>query len=670
MSNPQSLAPGKVGIWKAADVNGEKWYVRDENMRHDWRFWASINKIAPKGKEKRVVYLGESVARGYFYDPHYTPAQVLKQMLDTPGREVDVIDLARVSIEMTELKALTFECAALQPDAVVIFAGNNWNVTVMKNAVLNIDKMSSIREHEGIEGLWREMNRQHQLLITDYMQSLQSLFTSKGIPVVFIVPEFNLMDWKSNEQEQIIPVLDAVRTEKWIATQLEAEEHFSNGDMIKAEEAAHQLTVLDFTHALGYEMLAQCKLVTGNVDEARTYLEKARDTALLPKSTATQARVFSIIADTLMAEGKKYGLSLIDSREVLKTFRNGALPGRELFLDYCHLTVEGIQLVMKETALRVSGLISSGCNVAAGMYRPSGDVEAKAFFCAAVHNAHYGQSSEILRYLCKSALDCSLSIADLMIKFADFATRRLSNVLCKTHELLMAGEEIVQYERGFGFLHPRGGKVMDMELVDIIVEALAEKDIHISERISSLRKKEHGLVDTHTNLLESYYSKTSYNRFPGKTSSYFKAHNFRTGFMFVAEDKQDIELQMTYRTKGRDGTEHFNMEVNGQRVASLPSADSWLTRRMHVPGQYIKDGVNKITIFWPYRNTGVALQSTPEPLDDDDHFLFLDELYTVFGEIHTFTASRASGCTASVCLQCQDCKKTRLQVSQPDPKLS
>ena len=231
----------KVGVWKETEIDGARFYVRDQEMRKEWHFWASHGKIPPKGRCKRVVLLGESVARGYFYDPHYTPAMVLKEMLSRDKDDIEVVDMARVSITLSDLTNLTIECSRLEPDALVIFAGNNWHVTLLRFMnEQDFALLDDIRTHEGMAGLWREINNRLRLLTIDYIRCLQSLYVDKGIPVIFIIPEFNLLDWKSNEQEQIVSILKEGDLEQWVKSVHEAEKSWEQADFKQAEAAGQQ----------------------------------------------------------------------------------------------------------------------------------------------------------------------------------------------------------------------------------------------------------------------------------------------------------------------------------------------------------------------------------------------------------------------------------------------
>src|ERR1700712_2909221 len=123
----EKAKPGDhIGIWQPSKEKNT--YERDISQHFEWPLWASTHKIEAKGSKKRIVLLGESVARGYFYDPLYTVANELESILThTPGlEETEVIDLAKTSMTMDGLLELAQASIRLEPDAVVVFAGNNW----------------------------------------------------------------------------------------------------------------------------------------------------------------------------------------------------------------------------------------------------------------------------------------------------------------------------------------------------------------------------------------------------------------------------------------------------------------------------------------------------------------------------------------------------------------
>ena len=76
-------------------------------------------------REKRLCLLGESTAAGYLLAPDLTPAKVLRRRL---GDRWDVVDLARTNERLESLVDTAEAALQLDPDRLVVFTGNNWNL--------------------------------------------------------------------------------------------------------------------------------------------------------------------------------------------------------------------------------------------------------------------------------------------------------------------------------------------------------------------------------------------------------------------------------------------------------------------------------------------------------------------------------------------------------------
>lgn len=99
---------------------------------------------------------------------------------------------------------------------------------------------------------------------------------------------------------------------------------------------------------------------------------------------------------------------LADLPRRLEEYLCGEIPGQRLFLDYCHLNVEGIKVAMAfaaETLLPLLDQPGYGWDYLSKIDLPiSRQLEGEAQFLAAVHNGNWGQGSEIIRpFLPRSA---------------------------------------------------------------------------------------------------------------------------------------------------------------------------------------------------------------------------------------------------------------------------
>src|SRR5690349_10016389 len=179
----------RVGTWEATNEGTECSFVRVDTG-DPTHLWANVQKIPPKDSRRRVVLVGESVARGYLYDPYFTPAKALQKMMDAAcgPDKIEVVDLARTDLIHEQLQELIVQALHLQPDALIIFAGSNWGGVGWSNERL-FDVPSRLRE----TGSWRGVKELcESVLMAKSRQTLsllEGIIQERRIPVVFMLPE-------------------------------------------------------------------------------------------------------------------------------------------------------------------------------------------------------------------------------------------------------------------------------------------------------------------------------------------------------------------------------------------------------------------------------------------------------------------------------------------------
>ncbi|MBN3820058.1 hypothetical protein G3N57_27210, partial [Paraburkholderia sp. Se-20369] len=191
----QEATQRSVSIWEEDAATGD--FVRARKHVDLWRFCANVERIGKKQPgRKRVVLLGESVARGFFFDPVYSPAKVLQAQLSHDAQAVELVDLAQSNCDPWWLSKTAASTPLLEPDAVVIFAGNNWRVGSLANTSLESFVLDGelIAEEHGFSTLLDRQLERLEAFATQVVTQLASL-VSKGIPVVFVIPEINVADW-------------------------------------------------------------------------------------------------------------------------------------------------------------------------------------------------------------------------------------------------------------------------------------------------------------------------------------------------------------------------------------------------------------------------------------------------------------------------------------------
>jgi hypothetical protein len=639
-----------IGIWRRQRPGKEMPFIRDQKIRAEWFYWADRHRIDPKRTQWRVALLGESVARGYFYDPHFSLADSLHTMLESelgPGK-IDVVDLAKSNLRMHELKVCIGQSLALSPDILVIFAGNNWHAHLSDS---DIPYVESLLRQDGVPGMKAYLDEKRGQATRNLIVQANRLLAPRNIKIVWVIPEFNLTDWADPACNA--PLLPRGGNALWHELDLQAREARHNGNFAHVEKLAKRMTELDGgTSSVPLRLLAECSSARGDLAAARRYLELCREAEGWDPSFSYCPRVFSSIQEALREASALPGNAVVDLPEIFSRQLEGGLPGRRMFLDYCHMTSEGINVAGAEIASHVLSLIADRHVSTPGLlskaHPPLARIEGRACFLAASHNAAFHQDVEIVKYWCDRALSLWPECAQLMRCFADYATRDLPVVMCKS------GLEVARLDRLDTRPYLSHGRVrrLDLAFGNAAVAALADIGVSIGDEIADLRIRDHSVSSGPKELTDFFYSAAipafsergwtsrAFATNHGSHSIYASAFWEESRFVFFAETGQDIRITFTYRVPFSSGGV-VTVDLNGHRLAELPAERTWCTRRLSVPNGCVIHGQNEISISWP----------TEEPPSDvllneaANHLLAmrLPYFHRVFGEIHTLSVADRSG---------------------------
>jgi hypothetical protein len=636
----------QVGIWEREKNTG--CFTRRSDMFQDWGLWANVAEIKPKGVKRRVVLIGESVARGFLYGTQFTPTMaletILQSYLGTNG--VEVIDLARTNLGM-EVRELAISALLLEPDIVVIFSGNNWG-HVYSNA--DFTYTNSILLEHGIAGLKHYSEEKLAEAIKSIVGDIASAYRSKKIPLIWIIPEFNLGDWRDTITNA--PHLGDGSNEEWMAYWKCASAALKQGDIEVASDLAKKMVELDQQVCVtGLYILAECSQRQGNLDMTRYYLECARDVTIWdPEPSSKSPRPYSVTQNMLRREAAKHSNEIVDLPKIFREYLNGKLPDRRLFLDYCHLTIEGIQISMAAAASCVlqilRGVSISWSVLVRGSATPSSKVKAEAAFLAAIHNAHWHQRYELVHYYCLQALQLAPDIAQVMTHFIDIQCRRLPMLMCQAVEELAGSEWPSIHHYLFRF----NRQMLDKLLLDAMVNSLEKVGVNAAERLDQLRLEEHSVTLWKANLLEYYYCSAAIQPqeamwvTPGITkarpSNYYKAYSSESRFFFVGDASCPVRLSLTVRLPDLAFSRSIIfITVNGEGQEEIAISHEWTTWDITIERAAVRDGLNEVIIHWPHP-VFPGRRGIEAAANDILHGV-LPEFYCIFGEIHSFTAAGA-----------------------------
>jgi hypothetical protein len=623
-----SARPGGLGIWEAGPLG----YEPSTALREQWPNWAKIHSIPLKGERKRVLLLGESVADGFSYSPGFRPAQALEIALTTAlGEPVEVVDLARSDLSASELAGLAGAAPSLEPDALVVFAGNNWSVHDRQDRHL---EATSLRE-QGALGL-KALREQRLAALTD---ALLQQFTelSTRLPIVLVIPEINLADWRL-DAEADSPWLPAGRNRRWLECRAAARCALASSRFEEAAALASEMVELDGgTAASGWTLLADCARAGGDLAAARTYLERARDAHIWDYTHQTP-RALSLTQQALRGCALPCRIAVVDLPHCFAAWRDGELPDRRLFLDYCHLTSEGIRVAMAATALEVSALLDSGRplprleSLVTAVPPPSDELEAMAHFIGALHSAHWGQSSPFVSYLCHEAARRCPEIAQAMRAYLELQTRRAPIWACAAAERLVASASPFP----LGYIQNQA-RLFDPVLLPAIADALENNGLPSRAFLEELRKEERALSERPRDLLDPYHRASWMDLDWLEWPSHFRrAYSPVSRYPWVSRTQREVVFALTCRRTGENGPGECQVRINGTCIAHRPLSATWSTLHFSAPADLVQNGVNWLEIHWPL--------DLPDDREEIEHIALEHEhgrlvpLLPVFAEIFSLSA--------------------------------
>lgn len=633
-----------IGIYKPEIINDELHYVRDPALKDAWDFSADVPTIFPK-KRKRIILLGESVARGFLLDPYLTPSMVIEKIFseNSLSDEFEILDLAETNIKMELLKERYLQCFSLHPDMIVFFAGNNWRSSLIEQLLKNkiyVAKLiktleSSDTMHEVkliLEGFFEE-------LIISFLTYIQHNNRRK-IPILFVLPEYNLMNSRCSPGEQYFTKLTGDGMSKWISTFKATKEALAKSDYKTGEKLATLMIEIDPSHPMGFELLADFKLLQNEYDEARKCLECARDTALFCRTGSTP-RIFNVIRNALTERARTHDVHILDLSLVFKNYQNGRLPGKELFLDYCHLTETGINVASEAICKTIFNilLIDIPKNLKVPFVKVDDSVKAFSHFFAAIHNAHWGQPYEILYYHCIEAVNSSRQVVQAMILYIEIMCRRAPNNLCSALEQLLSCNKLDRCVHAL--IHPPKNKILEIDLIKAMTDALRTVGVEVEHRINEIRLKEHFLSQQEINLLLAPYCCTCYDMYLGTKVLFYEARTNESDFLLIASKDHQIQLKITLRIPEDHGVSKVGLRVNNCNIAELQASRAWQNYSITIPSEVIESGINNIRISWPipnYVEKEKLIMSSCSPLEMLS--LLLDKKFYVFGSIFAFNCLR------------------------------
>jgi hypothetical protein len=303
------------------------------------------------------------------------------------------------------------------------------------------------------------------------LTSLRRIRDLSGVPILVMIPEFNLVDWRGDSEEP--PYLNDADLPRWTEARDIALKAIANGNVPQTTRNAKSMNDLDGgTSSLSFRILAGTR-DPSDPGALRALLEGAKDAAMW-SGRREPPRCYSPIQAALRRGGVDLEIPTVDLPMHFENYLDGSMPDRRIFGDYCHFTLEGMRVAMALAGEALLPLLGQPCTgwktLLATKIQIADSVIAQGSFVAAVHNANWGNCEEIVKYHLQQALERDPSIVKVMRLFMDFQTRSVPPGLCSAFEEMARKESA--FLAPFFFRSTRQEKDVNFRLIKTMIETL------------------------------------------------------------------------------------------------------------------------------------------------------------------------------------------------------
>ena len=636
-SREREKGPQPISIWQP---EGDVWVRPDPLPLGDHHATRKVLQRKQAELPLRVVLFGESVAAGYLYAPHVTPAQVLEEQLRAAEGEgsFEVIDLSRTNETLPSLAATVRAALQIQPDMLVIFAGNNWNLLETPEVSPYAPSVQARQRYaqalrEGIEGPARLAEEELRNVAEGTFELIALIAGTVKIPVVVVIPEVNLADWETRQPVVRLPGDGVAR---WHALYRQAVEPADPQALLSTAQAMLELD--GGTCPTTWRLLGMARLGLGDREGALQAFQAEVDSAryatlgfLSAPQATTQAR------ELLRELSRKHGFACVDLREIFASWTGHEIPDRRLFLDYCHLTLEGIQVAMAAVAaeaLWLSGMTEDAVDWRSLLHQERSlpvEVEATALLGAAVHSAHrllttLRPKQQLLQDWCEEALGLCPEIQEAMLDLLEARSAPVPAVLTAAQQRNLASPFRLLLQHGWRWDY------LDADLLQAMAAALERRG-----RPFPLPTTPKGADLEPWEPLERFYPEVMDLEDLPRRGTYRSPWPV-SSFCVVADGIEDVGLELTARLP-EGGQGEVQAAVNGAQVGTFAVGERWTKGALRIPAAALRAGLNRLSLRWP----------DPPPVEGDPFRPVLErldlgleaDLHPVFGEV--FSLVRTSG---------------------------
>ncbi|MGV8001661.1 hypothetical protein QPK14_05805 [Photorhabdus temperata subsp. temperata] len=640
-----------IGTWHPAKIDGEITFIRREQS--DSIFWESSRQKLMVGKAagvKRVCLIGESAALGMFFSPHTTPAKTLAHLLNQHSNiEWEIIDLARSCMNAGGLLETCKASLQLQPDYVIILAGNNWfsDVLFEHDAPLERRKnYANVLANSGPNGIAVEYREKLEENAEILINKIEVISRESSAEFIFALPASNYADW---ERKTPLHWLGHGKTAEWYELYRNASQAIMNRQYVEA--LALGLNMIDIDGgiaATSNRIVANSLIALNRAEEAKSYLDAECSYSLMYDIVTSFPGTPSFVKERIIQQN--VGIKIIDLEYYFSKYLGTSVLDDSLFVDYCHMTPEGFKIAMAPIAewLMNYGKDKPDANWEV-MARKTIELDvssydlAVSYFYIALYNSHINRplnevvERERIVKLFEKAVQYSAKILDVM----ELYVKARSCEKGAGFSLSRAGQKLLELVNSpLDFPVAQTSPGADAQTIDAICEIFdkhgrngkALKEFYQKSYIDQLK---HGIDLTEPQYIDRVSAVIRVSIDPEvntrRSLPYFKSWWPTSSFTLITSGNHDLNMEITSRVKKYIEESKVRILINGELLAKIEPSSAWSHHKLIIPGSLTKPGFNTITLEWPK----LAQDEEKEVLNISSRYNkgLKTEIFPVFGEL-------------------------------------
>lgn len=559
----------------------------------------------------RLCVVGESVAAGMFFAPAITPAKVLHGILARHkphgAASVEVIDLSRNAMRAKTLIDLADAAGQLRPDVLVVFAGNNFcrDHTVGRPDARNApaDYVRAAND-AGLHGLVRAFSQNLGDSARATVRVIAENARRDHVRLIWVVPA-NCAAW---QRPAPVPFLGGGRSAEWHQMFEAARSAISRGEFARALGLSTALSDLDGGIGQVSHRLAGCALLgLDRPAEAAEHFQREIDLdAALQRHGFLAPGCQSPVRDAILGESADLCFDCIDLPRVFADHTGSPVFDWRLFVDYCHLSVEGMHVAMTAVAARLAEQPPDTCDPTAGPQASIG----RGLFEAAIYTSHLQHALFAdrgvgeLRHRFGAALTASPAVACVMADYVRFRGGAVVTELSPAAHRIVAGANSLL---DFGILQWIHG--IDAPTVEAICGALDDAGHDGAGLLASYQEYDKRRLATGFDLAHPRYLKSfardgkvdwDPERGTRRTQPFLRSFWPDLPLVFAAEADTEVRCRLTARLPGGPRTAPVRVFVNGTLAATVAITERWSQGEFVIDRSFVRAGFNDLVLNWPH----------------------------------------------------------------------